>query len=50
MKYIITGLKIFMIIIMSYWMLKKIRLDRKFKSICLKLEDYDYDGWFTEKE
>ena len=29
---------------------RKKKLDLKFNPINLKLEDYDYDGWLTEKE
>ena len=31
-------------------MLKKVNTIKKFKPKNLKLEDYDYDGWFTKEE
>ena len=48
MNYIIKGLKVIMINIKNYQMLKNISTIKKCKPKNLKLEDYD--RWFTEKE
>ena len=44
------GLKIIMMNIINYQMLKKNKYNEKFQPKDLKLEYYDYDEWFTEEK
>lgn len=44
-----NGLKIIVMNMKNYWMLKKLS-DHNFKAINLKLKCNDCEGWFTQKE